>query len=97
MIMVQGKNKNGTIFRMYGKKWYQNKLEMVQVKFKNGTKKLNMVLILTFMVHDKKYQKQYFPKMVQGKYNYPIINNKLIYIIFYYFIKILNIIKSIKI
>ena len=56
-----------------------------------------MVLILTFMVHDKKYQKQYFPKMVQGKYNYPIINNKLIYIIFYYFIKILNIIKSIKI
>ena len=69
MIMVQGKNKNGTIFRMYGKKWYQNKLEMVQVKFKNGTKKLNMVLILTFMVHEKKYQKQYFPKMVQGKFN----------------------------
>ena len=67
--MVQRKNKNGTNFRIPWKKWYQKELEMVQIKFKNGTKKFKMVLILTFMVHNKKHQKQYFPKMIQGKFN----------------------------
>ena len=62
------KNKNGTNFRIHGKKWYQKKLEMVQIKFKNGTKKFKMVLILTFMVQNKKHKKLYFPKMVQGKF-----------------------------
>ena len=67
--MVHKINKNGTILRINGKKWYQNKLKMLQVKLKNGTIKFKMVLILTFMVHNKNHQKQYFPKKYKENLN----------------------------